>query len=94
MSKALDDLQFRALADSFIHLANESSASISPDHVSAALNYAAARYAAFVASLKSQSREQFAASRDDAMEFFVGQYESMLHDNLADHEDNYESHRQ
>lgn len=94
MSKALDDLQFRALADSFIHLANESSETISPDHVSAALNYAASRYAAFVASLKSQSREQFAANKDDAMEFFVGQYESMLRDNLADHEDNYEAHRQ
>ena len=94
MSKALDDLQFRALADSFIHLANESSETISPDHVSAALNYAASRYAAFVASLKSPSHEQYTASKGEAMEFFVGQYESMLRDNLDDHDENYEAHRQ
>lgn len=93
MSPPPNDVQFRAMADSFIHLANEHSDSTPHDQVSASLSYAASRYAAFVAFTRANSQAHFAAGTEEAVRFFVGQFETMLRENLADHEANFNRYR-
>lgn len=87
------DQHFRAMADSFIHLANQHSELTPIDQVSAALSYAASRYASFVAFTRAQSQEHFAAGTDQAVKFFTEQFETMLRDNLGDHEANFDRYR-
>lgn len=93
MSNPEKDQQFRAMADSFIHLANEHSDTTPHDQVAAALAYAAARYASFVASTKSDTQAQFSAGKDEALAYFVNQFEGMLRENLDDHESNFQRYR-
>ena len=93
MNTPPNDQQFRAMADSFIHLANEHSNTTPHDQVSAALIYAASRYAAFVASTKSNSQAHFGAGKEEAVTYFVQQFETMLHENLDDHEANFNRYR-
>lgn len=87
------DQHFREMADSFIHVANGHSDSTPVDQVGASLSYAASRYAAFIAFTRAQSQQHFAAGTEEAVKFFVGQFESMLRDNLADHEANFDRYR-
>ncbi|MEG1834375.1 MAG: DUF3144 domain-containing protein [Burkholderiaceae bacterium] len=93
MSNSHHDQQFRAMADSFIHLANQHSDTTSHDQVAAALAYAAARYASFVASTKSDSQAHFSAAKDEALAYFVKQFEDMLRENLDDHETHFNRYR-
>ncbi len=90
MSDTITDQQFRALADAFIHLANEHSGTVPHDKLGAAFLYGAARFNAFVACAASRSRAQFTTEKETAVAFFLMQYEKMLREHLDDHETHYE----
>lgn len=71
------------LADQFIALANElSQAEQDVGKVGTALRFAAARYNAFEASIKSSD---LAKEKDSALNWFANEYREMLQDNLEDH---------
>ncbi|WP_198782515.1 DUF3144 domain-containing protein [Shewanella putrefaciens] len=71
------------LADQFIALANQLSQQEGDvGKVGTALRFAAARFNAFEAAIKSAD---LGAEKDSALEWFSGEYREMLNDNLEDH---------
>ncbi len=71
------------LADQFIALANElSQQEDDVGKVGTALRFAAARFNAFEAAIKSAD---LATEKDNALEWFSNEFRDMLSDNLDDH---------
>lgn len=86
MSEQQKETTIFELADQFIALANELSAQEQDvGKVGTALRFAAARFNAFEASIKSSD---LAAEKDNALEWFSKEYRDMLNDNLDDHINN------
>ena len=73
------------IVESFIDLANEHSAKISPGGVSSALLYAASRFNAFIVATNA---ENFSEEKEQSIQYFLSQYEKMLRDNMDDYEKN------
>lgn len=69
-------------ADKFIDLANEMHKSVSQDKIGLALRYAAARYSAFEASLKTNN---LAEDKDKLLQFFANTFTEMLQTNFDDY---------
>ena len=83
MSEAKKETTIFEIADQFIALANEISAKEKDvGKVGTGMRFAAARFNAFEASLKSSD---LAAEKDNALEWFSNEYKEMLKDNLEDH---------
>lgn len=83
MSEAKKEATIFELADQFIALANKLSAQEQDvGRVGSAMRFAAARFNAFEASVKSAD---LAAEKDSAIEWFSGDYREMLNDNIEDH---------
>ena len=91
--KTLNDEQleeiFRGMADAFIDRANEFAATNSQENVGLALLYAAARYNAHVVSQHAPTLEDYEKDLPRAREFFGGQYQQMLEENLEDYKSVY-----
>ncbi len=86
MSEAEKETTIFQLADQFIALANELSAKEQDvSKVGTAMRFAASRFNAFEAALKSAD---LAAEKDNALEWFSKEYKEMLNDNLDDHINN------
>jgi hypothetical protein len=94
MSKSAPDQQFWDLANSFIHRANEQSATVDPGKVSAALLYAAARFNAFVVASGTDDEDSFRNARKAAMEYFTAEFNKMLGENLDDWAKHYTKYKQ
>jgi len=94
MTTQTDDQQFWQLIDQFIQHANEQGqASGAPPHVAgAALLFAAARFNAYVLARSAGSAEQFSANKDNALEYFRGQFDKMMSENMADYETNFDKY--
>lgn len=82
-----DELEtiFRRMADAFIDRANDFAETNSPENVGLALLYAAARYNAHVVSQHAPTLEDYEKDLPRAREFFAGQYQQMLEENLEDY---------
>ena len=92
MSNTHKDSEFYALADAFIALANKQCQNTDAGKVSAAFLYAAARFNTFIVAAGADSADDFAASRENSFDFFMGEYKKMLVEHFADyhaHFDNY-----
>lgn len=86
MSEQQKETTIFQIADKFIALANELSAEEQDiAKVGTALRFAAARFNAFEAALKSADLK---AEKTNALEWFTKEYKDMLNDNLDDHIDN------
>ena len=85
MSDVQRDKQFWDMADSFIQLANTHLDEVKPSRVSASALFATARFNAFVISAATESKEQLIAEKEAAVAYFLGQYETMLRENLDEH---------
>lgn len=79
------DVVYRQMIDSFIDRANELADQNGPENTGMALLFAASRFNAFVVSQHAQTEEAFEADLPRAREFFRGQYEKMLEENLEDY---------
>jgi hypothetical protein len=73
------------VVESFINLANEHASTLSPGSVSSALLYAASRFNAFIVA---SNAEDFTEEKEQSIQYFLGQYEKMLRDNMDDYEQN------
>ena len=83
MSEAKKETTIFELADQFIALANELAGKEQDvGKVGTGMRFAAARFNAFEASLKSAV---LAAEKDNALEWFSNEFKEMLKDNLEDH---------
>ncbi|MFZ5557523.1 MAG: DUF3144 domain-containing protein [Pseudomonadota bacterium] len=84
------DQQFFDIADAFIRVANEHSRTVAHGKVSAAMAYAAARFNAFVLASARETPEALRGDEARALDYFSGQYRSMLKEHLADYAKNYD----
>ena len=83
MSEQATGKSLYQLADQFIALANElAQEEQDVGKVGTALRFAAARFNAFEAAIKSAD---LAAEKDNALEWFSSEFKEMLSDNLDDH---------
>lgn len=89
MSNNNVDSAFWDRADGVIHLANEQCKSVQRSKVSASLLYAAARFNAFIVASKASSVEEMRQEKEEAVEYFVGQYRKMLVENIDDYIENF-----
>ncbi|MBA4108725.1 MAG: DUF3144 domain-containing protein [Leptothrix sp. (in: Bacteria)] len=87
-----EDPTFFDRADSFIHLANEHCANIGRGKVSASLMYSSARFQAWNAATWSESSAEMQTKRDEALNYLVEQYRSMLEENIDDYIKNFEQY--
>jgi hypothetical protein len=69
-------------ADKFIGLANEMSKTVSPGEIGIAFRYAAARYSAFEASMRTKN---LAENKDKHIEFFAKTFTEMLQMNFEEY---------
>jgi hypothetical protein len=79
------NLEFRAIADTFIEVANNHTDKVPVENVGMAMLYAASRFNAFVVSTKTDSLEKYQEDMPKAIDFFLGNYQSMLQENLEDY---------
>jgi hypothetical protein len=69
-------------ADKFIELANEMYKTISPGEIGIAIRYAAARYSAFEASMRTKN---LAEDKDKHIQFFAKTFTEMLQINFEEY---------
>lgn len=84
----LDEI-YRAMVDSFIDRANELAQSNSAENVGMALLYAASRFNAHVVSQHAENESAYEQEIPRAREFFQGEYQRMLDENLQDYKSIY-----
>ncbi|MCC4831348.1 MULTISPECIES: DUF3144 domain-containing protein [Shewanella] len=83
MSEEKTETTMYQLADQFIALANQLGQTENDiGKVGTALRFAAARYNAFEAAIKSSDLE---AEKENALNWFSDEYKGMLNENLNDH---------
>lgn len=86
------DKEFFERADAYITVANEQAANVGRGKVSASMMFATARFNAWVSASGTESRDELASVRQEALEYFVNEYRQMLEENLdeyIEHFDNY-----
>jgi hypothetical protein len=91
MADQVDD-EFFYRADAHIALSNQQMKSASRSVVSVSMMYATARFNAWSAFIDHASAEGLALDRQEVIDYFVGQYQLMLEENIDDHIRNFESY--
>ncbi len=84
------DAKFYEIADALLGVANQSCDTLPRSRVSAAFLFAASRFNSFAAAAHAGTQQEFAAGREAAVAYFVGEYEKMLRHNLEDFEANFD----
>ncbi|MDE0282872.1 MAG: DUF3144 domain-containing protein [Gammaproteobacteria bacterium] len=85
-----DSEEFWKLSDQFINLANDLYEKTGDGRVGYALMYAAARFNAFIVASTAGDRGALADEKEEATEYFSGQYRKMFGENLTDYEENFD----
>ena len=73
---------FRARADALIETLNQQANEVPTGQVSASAMYATARFNAFQVAASVADREELAAEREKAVNYFTDQYRKMFEDHL------------
>lgn len=83
--KKAQDKEFYTLADKFIDVANTECDEREPSFVGSAMLFATARFSAFVVASQAQDRDSYEAELERAKEFFNGEFDRMLNQNMEDY---------
>ena len=85
------DEKFFERADAHIALANgHVNQQTHPDHVSNSFMYAASRFNAWLSALGFEDGETMRQKKQELLDYFVGQYKTMLEEHLDDYADNFD----
>ena len=90
--KSDTDKEFFERADAYITLANEQAANVSRGKVSASMMFATARFNAWVSASGTESGEELAAVKEEAIEYFVSEYRKMLEENLGEYIEHFDTY--
>lgn len=83
--------EFLKRADAHIALANEQmSKDLTQGDISASFMYGTARFNAWIAACSFESKEEMAAAKEEAMEYFVNEYKLALEEHLDNHIENFD----
>ena len=83
--KKAQDKEFYTFADQFINEANKQCDNKDPGYVGSAMLFATARFSAFVVASQAQDKDAYEAELERATEFFNGEFERMLKQNMEDY---------
>ena len=86
------DKEFYEIADAFIAVANDNSGKVDQGKVSATFLYGAARFNTFLVASASASGEELASRREEAIKYFMDEYEKMLEEHFTDYIENYDTY--
>jgi hypothetical protein len=86
------DKTFFERADAYITLANEQATNVSRGKVSASMMFATARFNAWVSASGTESGEELASVKEEAIEYFVSEYRKMLEENLGEYVEHFEKY--
>ena len=92
--KSDDDREFFERADAYITVANEQAQSVNRGKVSASMMFATARFNAWVSASGTESADELAAVKGEALEYFVSEYRKMLEENLDEYVENFDKYMQ
>ena len=90
--KSDDDKEFFERADAYITLANDQATNVSRGKVSASMMFATARFNAWVSASGTDSGEELASVKDEAVEYFVSEYRKMLDENLDEYIEHFDKY--
>ena len=79
--------------DALIHVANQQCNQVDKGKVSASFLFAAARFNSWVSASGFENSELMQANRQELVQYFVQQYQSMLEDNLDEFISNFSSYQ-
>ena len=79
-------------ADEHIHLSNRQMSKVDVGKVSASMMYSVARFNAHVNALNWASGKEMNKNKQEALDYFVGQFKKMLDENLNDYISNFEKY--
>ena len=88
------DTEFNERADSYIDLANQQASVFGRAKVSASFMFALSRFNAWVSACGFEDSGQMQTSRQEAIDYFVAQYRSMLEQNIDDYIANFSKYMQ
>ncbi len=86
------DKAFFERADAYITLANEQATNVSRGKVSASMMFATARFNAWVSASGTESGEELASVKEEAIEYFVSEYRKMLEENLGEYVEHFDKY--
>ena len=86
------DKEFFERADAYITAANEQATDVSRGKVSASMMFATARFNAWVSASGTESGEELASVKDEALEYFVNEYRKMLEENLDEYIEHFDKY--
>ncbi|MEB8430684.1 DUF3144 domain-containing protein [Cocleimonas sp. KMM 6892] len=84
------DKKFIKIADQFINQANQQCNENDHQLVNASLLYASARFSAFITASLSESKEAFEDGTDEAVEFYVEEFEKMLREHMKQYKSTFD----
>jgi hypothetical protein len=86
------DKKFFERADAYITVANEQAQAVNRGKVSASMMFATARFNAWVSASGTESGEELASVKEEAIEYFVSEYRKMLEENLGEYVEHFDKY--
>ena len=86
------DKEFFQRADAYITVANEQSQDVNRGKVSASMMFATARFNAWVSASGTESGEELANVKEEALEYFITEYRKMLEENLDEYIEHFDKY--
>ena len=86
------DKEFFERADAYITVANEQAQAVNRGKVSASMMFATARFNAWVSASGTESGEELASVKEEAIEYFVSEYRKMLEENLGEYVEHFDKY--
>jgi len=86
------DKAFFERADAYIDVANEQATQVNRGKVSASMMFATARFNAWVSASGTESGEDLASVRQEALDYFLEEYRKMLEENLDEYIEHFDKY--
>ena len=86
------DKEFFERADAYITVANEQAQTVNRGKVSASMMFATARFNAWVSASGTETGEELASVKDEALEYFLSEYRKMLEENLDEYIEHFDKY--
>jgi len=86
------DKEFFERADAYIDVANQQATQANRGKVSASMMFATARFNAWVSASGTESGEDLAAVKQEALDYFLEEYRKMLEENLDEYIEHFDKY--
>jgi class 3 adenylate cyclase len=90
--KSETDKEFFQRADEYIDVANQQATQVNRGKVSASMMFATARFNAWVSASGTESSEDLASVKAEALEDFISEYRKMLEENLDEYIEHFDKY--